>query len=919
VLNADAGDQLEIVFENDNESVVVETIEPASLPRSKQVSVSMADFVGKSGNVRFRINSAGPATLAIALDDIRFIGAQPTLGDYNIDGIVNAADYVLWRESFGSTSDLRADGNRNNVVDQADYDVWRANFGETAQSADVGPTGVDDEAFTSVGLPVTVTVLANDTSPDGPLNLSSLAITQQPANGTLSIVSASGEVRYMPNVGFNGQDTFKYTVKDTSGNESNAATVTVSVLAFNTLLGDLDGDANLSDADLDAFDLAMLSRALHHADFPNVDPDKVGDLNGDKAMNAQDRPLLVQLLTSAYRPDKFEPNDSFEMAANLGTVDALMETDLTIHLPGNNDYFQFLAAKSGPMQVQILFDHEMGDLDLFLYDAARQQIGASQSVDDDEGITLTLQANQRYFAQVVPKSGVTQPRYDFTIADAVAPTLVAIDPPDHALRPAGLQSVRIEFSEPIQPASATDPVFQLKSLPGGNAIPITVQQADGGKTILLTFAPLAAGEYQLQIDAPEVKDLSGTPVGGPPIVNRFTTVAATIRWANPAGGSWHTASNWSPARVPGPADDVLIDVPSNVTITFNQGSATVHSLYSAESFQLTGGTLTVSTFVQVDGDFTLGGNATLIGATIRPGASGAEIKLIDSAAILDGVTLDAKILVEHQATLTVRNNLTINGTLTVRKRAGDKKPEPFGDTAIRLEGDQQIRGTGKIFLDGAVGWSRVSIQQTGGTMLSVNPGMTIHGNGFGLFATSSFTNSGTLLFNAGWYDNELIAANISNNGIMGSDTGGGILILRSPQITNSGVLETRGVGSVSFEGTSTFTNSGRVEARGGGRIYLDSTGVWTSNGILRAVENSQIEMRGSYRLAGTTFDGRGGKIISYGVWDNRNTVHNFSATTASVYIGGGTIFRGRFTGTDGAGLVVDGSSVCSMASQSSRR
>lgn len=54
-------------------------------------------------------------------------------GDYNRDGVVDAADYTVWRDSLGSTEDLRANGDNSGlsagVVDEADYFVWRNNFG----------------------------------------------------------------------------------------------------------------------------------------------------------------------------------------------------------------------------------------------------------------------------------------------------------------------------------------------------------------------------------------------------------------------------------------------------------------------------------------------------------------------------------------------------------------------------------------------------------------------------------------------------------------------------------------------------------------------------------------------------------------------------------------------------------------------
>ena len=57
-------------------------------------------------------------------------------GDYNQDGAVDAADYVLWRDTLGQqAAGLAADGNNNGSVDAADYDVWRANFGRSESAA----------------------------------------------------------------------------------------------------------------------------------------------------------------------------------------------------------------------------------------------------------------------------------------------------------------------------------------------------------------------------------------------------------------------------------------------------------------------------------------------------------------------------------------------------------------------------------------------------------------------------------------------------------------------------------------------------------------------------------------------------------------------------------------------------------------
>jgi autotransporter-associated beta strand protein len=53
-------------------------------------------------------------------------------GDYNEDGVVDAADYVVWRKNVGAeTLPNRGQGVSGNVGDE-DYNVWRSRFGDTS-------------------------------------------------------------------------------------------------------------------------------------------------------------------------------------------------------------------------------------------------------------------------------------------------------------------------------------------------------------------------------------------------------------------------------------------------------------------------------------------------------------------------------------------------------------------------------------------------------------------------------------------------------------------------------------------------------------------------------------------------------------------------------------------------------------------
>ncbi|WP_148273220.1 Ig-like domain-containing protein [Stigmatella aurantiaca] len=89
------------------------------------------------------------------------------------------------------------------------------------------PVGVDDtlEVFPNSG-PTVVPVLENDTDPDTGDTLTVISVTE-PANGQVTL-DENGGVRYQPNPGFSGTDTFTYTVSDGHGGTA-VVTVTVTV------------------------------------------------------------------------------------------------------------------------------------------------------------------------------------------------------------------------------------------------------------------------------------------------------------------------------------------------------------------------------------------------------------------------------------------------------------------------------------------------------------------------------------------------------------------------------------------------------------------------------------------------------------------------------------------------------------------
>ena len=79
------------------------------------------------------------------------VGSATLAGDYNNDGTVNAADYVVWRDNVNLPVILPGDITPG-TVDQSDYDVWRQNFAAGAGAASTAVPEPGAVAFMSMFL-----------------------------------------------------------------------------------------------------------------------------------------------------------------------------------------------------------------------------------------------------------------------------------------------------------------------------------------------------------------------------------------------------------------------------------------------------------------------------------------------------------------------------------------------------------------------------------------------------------------------------------------------------------------------------------------------------------------------------------------------------------------------------------------------
>ncbi|MGI9515501.1 MAG: lysyl oxidase family protein [Pirellulaceae bacterium] len=98
--------------------------------------------------------------------------------------------------------------------------------------------------------------------------------------------------------------------------------------------------------------------------------------------------------------DRWEPNNTFVAATNLGIVAQRQEAAISIHTDTDTDFYQFTALEDGDFEITVEFTHNLGNLDAFIYDANENLVTSGTSLDDLEVLNFSVLAGETFFLQV---------------------------------------------------------------------------------------------------------------------------------------------------------------------------------------------------------------------------------------------------------------------------------------------------------------------------------------------------------------------------------------------------------------------------------------------------------------------------------------------------------------------------------------
>ena len=103
--------------------------------------------------------AVGYSLASITFDFVEVTATTPD-GDYNDNGVIDLADYVVWRDNLGAAITLPGDTTGEATVGQAQYSLWKGNFSAGAGGLAASQIPEPSSAAILLGLVATIAMSA---------------------------------------------------------------------------------------------------------------------------------------------------------------------------------------------------------------------------------------------------------------------------------------------------------------------------------------------------------------------------------------------------------------------------------------------------------------------------------------------------------------------------------------------------------------------------------------------------------------------------------------------------------------------------------------------------------------------------------------------------------------------------------------
>jgi len=206
-----------------NAATVSVTVLEAASPPSASADEATTDE-DTATTIDVLANDIGDSALVPASVAVQ---TAPSNGSASVDGSTGAVTYTPAENFNGSDRFTYTVSDTTGAVSDP------ATVSVTVTPVNDPPVATNDEAVADEDERVVIDVLANDADIDSALDPASVAVQSAPSSGSVSVDASTGDVTYTPAENFNGSDSFAYTVADTEGAPSAAATVRVTVAPVN--------------------------------------------------------------------------------------------------------------------------------------------------------------------------------------------------------------------------------------------------------------------------------------------------------------------------------------------------------------------------------------------------------------------------------------------------------------------------------------------------------------------------------------------------------------------------------------------------------------------------------------------------------------------------------------------------------------